>query len=335
MYSRGGGGSIYRASAADPSYHYISPSNSSSSYYQQYQPPPYYQQQQQQPHPLYGISPPPNRSGYGSAMTSPTLPSHPSIFRAGGGGAGGNNSSNNNINSNANVGNGYDGSGDYGARPMYDTPPPPNTASTALYPRQNEGNHQIERNMLLMQQEAEFGINMYDSLTPADEPEINSFLSQGYSYDEAVKMIFDRRYLPYTATATATATATTVSNNGYYEPQEERRGPGHRRQLSRGGGSQYGSSNNINGNGNVQPGEDLPYGNNSQNGRSLRRPPSQMAIGGSGGSVSSSKSRQKRYRLSDVKQLEKMGFTKEQAIQALMENDNDLHRAADVLLSMR
>jgi hypothetical protein len=54
----------------------------------------------------------------------------------------------------------------------------------------------MERSMLLMQQEAEFGINMYDSLTPADEPEINALVAQGYTNDEAVKLIFDRRYRP-------------------------------------------------------------------------------------------------------------------------------------------
>ena len=42
-----------------------------------------------------------------------------------------------------------------------------------------------------------------------------------------------------------------------------------------------------------------------------------------------------KYKPSDVKQLERMGFSREQAVQALIENDNHLHRAADALLSSR
>lgn len=69
----------------------------------------------------------------------------------------------------------------------------------------------LEIGMLLSQQESQFGINMYDSLTPADEPEIANLtnlgidlylihcimfiqLPLGYSSDEAILMIFERRY---------------------------------------------------------------------------------------------------------------------------------------------
>jgi hypothetical protein len=37
----------------------------------------------------------------------------------------------------------------------------------------------LEIGMLLSQQEAQFGINMYDSLTPADEPEIENLTTLG------------------------------------------------------------------------------------------------------------------------------------------------------------
>lgn len=52
----------------------------------------------------------------------------------------------------------------------------------------------LEIGMIISQQESEFGINMYDSLTPADEPEIANLTSQGYTTDEAILMIFNRRY---------------------------------------------------------------------------------------------------------------------------------------------
>jgi hypothetical protein len=48
--------------------------------------------------------------------------------------------------------------------------------------------------MRLSQQEAEFGINMFDSLTPADDPEIQNLTSMGHSSEEAILIIFERRY---------------------------------------------------------------------------------------------------------------------------------------------
>ena len=41
----------------------------------------------------------------------------------------------------------------------------------------------LEIGMLLSQQEAQFGINMYDSLTPADEPEIENLTNLGIKYN--------------------------------------------------------------------------------------------------------------------------------------------------------
>ena len=48
--------------------------------------------------------------------------------------------------------------------------------------------------MLLSQQESEFGINMVDAITPADEPEIDRLMRQGYSRNEALRIIFNYRY---------------------------------------------------------------------------------------------------------------------------------------------
>jgi hypothetical protein len=40
-----------------------------------------------------------------------------------------------------------------------------------------------------------------------------------------------------------------------------------------------------------------------------------------------------KLKTADLKQLERMGFTRDQAIQALIQNDNNVHHAANALLS--
>lgn len=47
---------------------------------------------------------------------------------------------------------------------------------------------------LLNQQQAEFGVNMYEAMTPADSPEIQRLMEEGYSEEDAIQMIFDLRY---------------------------------------------------------------------------------------------------------------------------------------------
>jgi hypothetical protein len=47
--------------------------------------------------------------------------------------------------------------------------------------------------MLVSEQEAEFGLNMYDSLQPEDEDIIAEFMSHGYSLDEAVFEVFTNK----------------------------------------------------------------------------------------------------------------------------------------------
>jgi hypothetical protein len=51
---------------------------------------------------------------------------------------------------------------------------------------------QISR--MLAQQEAEFGINMLDSLVPTDEAEIERLMAAGYTHEDAVLAIFQQRY---------------------------------------------------------------------------------------------------------------------------------------------
>lgn len=313
--------------------------------------------------------------GTGSSGNTPTMPTHPNIFRAGGnpGGLGGNHSQ---YGINPEMPN-YSGSvfetqsiahSEYVMNPrqaMYDM----NALNN--YSRPSEAN-QMERTMLLMQQEAEFGINMYDSLTPADEPEINALIAQGYTYDDAVKMIFDRRYRPYDPKLApvhssnhsarypsdyynnndqgTTNSSLQYSNDSNYSGFQEDKRYSRDRNDSRGG---FGSSNDLrtasgaqgkkkvfrgshmlglSSNSGPLPDED-PYARTLRISQSetthLPRPVSGIMSNNNGGR------QQLKYKASDVKQLEKMGFTKEQAVQALVENDNDLHRAADMLLSLR
>lgn len=68
--------------------------------------------------------------------------------------------------------------------------PPPPRGPHALSPEEE----QMERVLLISQQEAEFGVNMYDSITPADGPEVEQMIAMGYSEFEALQWIFDRRF---------------------------------------------------------------------------------------------------------------------------------------------
>lgn len=47
--------------------------------------------------------------------------------------------------------------------------------------------------MIISQQEAEFGVNMYDAMTPADQDEIDRYVSLGYSKDDAILMVFESK----------------------------------------------------------------------------------------------------------------------------------------------
>jgi hypothetical protein len=39
----------------------------------------------------------------------------------------------------------------------------------------------LEHGVLLSSQEIEFGVNMYDALTPSDEPVIDEYIAQGFT----------------------------------------------------------------------------------------------------------------------------------------------------------
>jgi hypothetical protein len=55
----------------------------------------------------------------------------------------------------------------------------------------------LQIGLILSQQEQEFGTNMYQSLTPEDEPEIERLNSLGFSTEEAILKIFQKRFQPH------------------------------------------------------------------------------------------------------------------------------------------
>eukprot|EP01038_Epipyxis_sp_PR26KG_P005568 gene5568-7691_t len=80
----------------------------------------------------------------------------------------------------------------------------------------------LEFGLLLSQQENEYGINMYDFLTPADEPEINRLAGLGYTTDEAILIIFERHYPPLPPIRLPPDNTTTNNNNNNNSVQNNR-----------------------------------------------------------------------------------------------------------------
>ena len=54
----------------------------------------------------------------------------------------------------------------------------------------------LQIGLILSQQEQQFGTNMYQSLAPEDEPEIERLNSAGFSTEEAILRIFQKKYQP-------------------------------------------------------------------------------------------------------------------------------------------
>ena len=52
----------------------------------------------------------------------------------------------------------------------------------------------LEHALLLSAQEDEFGINMYDSLTPADELVLHEYMSQGFTREEGALIIYEEKF---------------------------------------------------------------------------------------------------------------------------------------------
>ena len=63
-------------------------------------------------------------------------------------------------------------------------------------PYRMKAHEALQIGLILSQQEQQFGTNMYQALKPEDEPEIERLNSMGFSTEEAILKIFQRRYQP-------------------------------------------------------------------------------------------------------------------------------------------
>jgi hypothetical protein len=76
----------------------------------------------------------------------------------------------------------------------------------------NEDEQAVRIALLISEQEAEFGVNMYQVVTEEDEMEIQALLNRGFSVDEAVLWIFEKRGFK---------TKNASSSSGAAEPAEK------------------------------------------------------------------------------------------------------------------
>ena len=66
--------------------------------------------------------------------------------------------------------------------------------SSRDYPVTSDPDSEALRVMLFIsQQEAEHGVNMYNTLLLSDEKEIDELMARGYRVDDAIAMIFSRK----------------------------------------------------------------------------------------------------------------------------------------------
>lgn len=83
-------------------------------------------------------------------------------------------------------------------QPAYPPPPPPPRPSPSG-PQPNlarmNSDDAMQLAMMLSEQEAQYGINMYDSLKPQDEPEIQTLIARGMTLEQAVYSIFERKFI--------------------------------------------------------------------------------------------------------------------------------------------
>jgi len=68
--------------------------------------------------------------------------------------------------------------------------------SGAKSPYRMKAHEALQIGLILSQQEQQFGTNMYQSLRPEDEPEIEHWNNLGFSTEEAILKIFQKRFQP-------------------------------------------------------------------------------------------------------------------------------------------
>lgn len=79
----------------------------------------------------------------------------------------------------------------------------------------------LQTGLLLSQQEAAYGTNMYESLVPADAVEIRSLMGSGFSLDDAVMDIFRRRFVSTNSSPVVDTRKTATIDVDSVKPQAE------------------------------------------------------------------------------------------------------------------
>lgn len=79
------------------------------------------------------------------------------------------------------------------------TPPPPPPHFNPYMPNSpfnnvhDDDEKALKIAILISEQEAEFGVNMYQVVTKKDEMEVQALLNRGFTVDEAILWIFEKR----------------------------------------------------------------------------------------------------------------------------------------------
>lgn len=194
-------------------------------------------------------------------------------------------------------------------------------AAPAPVPK-NADDQALEHGLLLSTQESQYGMNMYDAMTAADEPEIQHLVAQGYSVDDAILIIFERRCPPMPVDETPGVS--------YYNS----RGVQERRTSADSRDSHYSRQ--------TSPYETTTRSQNSMNSSfhkksSFSRPSSFFSSrSSSAGNMERQEDRrikrELKYKQSHVDRLMEMGFSKEQSIQALVQSNHNVEAAASMLI---
>jgi hypothetical protein len=71
----------------------------------------------------------------------------------------------------------------------------PDTPKKEKGPKRLNSSEAIQLAMMLSEQESLYGANMYDSLQPEDDAEIQAMIAQGMSMEEAVLGVFERKFI--------------------------------------------------------------------------------------------------------------------------------------------
>lgn len=92
-----------------------------------------------------------------------------------------------------------------------------------IAPKKDPDEEALEHAILLSKQEEEFGINMYDSLTPADEPMIAEYMDQGFTREEAILIVFEEKFgkVSIQSKDVTPSLPSTLKSGGYHPMQDD------------------------------------------------------------------------------------------------------------------